>query len=402
MGGGVRIAGGLLIILSLLATPVVAEVLFAGDGQIEERLIRALMWSVSVGAFGVALFLLLVPDRARRHLEKNRSGYAISAATVALSLGAAECGLRLLGRPRRQKQTYRVKSAEFEYEVRLNEDGFRDDPFRVAKADGTRRIFLLGDSYVFGSGVKEEHNLDKLIEKSLRSETGTDHEVLNLGLPGTNPRDHLVTARAFADLEPDVIILNLYVDNDIESSRHETARGLQIVRLLRSIQLGDCMYDWIDGFDLEPKYRDMACRGDFNPWLLPRAKVGDNQRYYDQLTTRFSSQPLTRDSITGIRDLFPDCPFLLVLHPSKYQVSTEQFDELRKIGFVFERDQVVDRKLQDAIIAWAKEEEIETLDLLPALRAAPAGTYHALDDHYTAAGNRIAAAAIAEKLMPWR
>lgn len=402
MTAAVRVAGGLILLFSLLATPVVAEALFAGDGRIEERIIRALMWLVALSAGSVGLIFISFPEPARRHLRKNRAGYAVGAASFLLSLGAAECGLRLLDRADGGARVYRVESAEFDYEVRLNEHGFRDDPFSSEKPEGARRIFMLGDSYVFGSGVKARHCLDKLIEAALRSETGEKHEVLNLGLPGANPPEYLETAEELADLDPDVVILNLYVDNDIESGQQQTSRGLRIIRLLRTVHFGDCMFDWIDGFDLEPKYRDMACKGEINPWLLPRAAVGDNQRYYDELTKRFSRVPLTRESILATRDLFPQRAFLLVLHPSKYQVSTEHFDELRKIGFVFEKDEVVDRKLQDAILAWAEKEHIETLDLLPVLRAAPAGTYHTYDDHYTAAGNRLAAAAIAKKLMPWR
>ena len=113
--------------------------------------------------------------------------------------------------------------------------------------------------------------------------------------------------RRFADMDPDAVVVNVYVDNDIPlEGGDRSSGGFAILRLLQNAKLGDCAYDWIEAYDLEPKYREMACKAEINPWLLPRAKgAGDNQQYYDRIADRFERDPKTKESLLAIRDLFP-------------------------------------------------------------------------------------------------
>src|SRR5262245_16000887 len=62
---------------------------------------------------------------------------------------------------------YEVKGYEFQYQVNLNSDFFRDDEFQLKKGEGTIRIFLIGDSYVFGTGVDQNETIDKQLERRL-------------------------------------------------------------------------------------------------------------------------------------------------------------------------------------------------------------------------------------------
>jgi len=40
-------------------------------------------------------------------------------------------------------------------EVRINSEGFRGEEFEVQRADGVKRVMILGDSVVFGWGAEE-------------------------------------------------------------------------------------------------------------------------------------------------------------------------------------------------------------------------------------------------------
>jgi hypothetical protein len=137
-----------------------------------------------------------------------------------------------------------------------------------------------------------------------------------------------------------------------------------------------------------------------NPFLLKRAKVKDNQKYYDYFIDLFKTDPVTKTSILSTKNLFKSVPFLLVLFPSKYQISNKYFPELRKIGFTFGEDKVIDGGLQKAIISWAKTEKVNCLDLLPYIlkNSGHLGFYYNIDDHFTPEGNRFVAEIVSEKL----
>ena len=98
--------------------------------------------------------------------------------------------------------------------VRTNSLGFRgDEP--PTKRPGVRRIALVGDSYVFGSGVAEEETLGAVVARSL-DEAGVACDVLAFGVPGYTAKDiaRLLETRVLQQ-EPDVVV---YVNfgNDME------------------------------------------------------------------------------------------------------------------------------------------------------------------------------------------
>jgi len=73
------------------------------------------------------------------------------------------------------QRDYEVHNYEFNYTVHLNSDGFRDDEFRKKKEEGTTRVLLIGDSFVFGLGVGGNETIDKLLEKRLSSRSLSRH-----------------------------------------------------------------------------------------------------------------------------------------------------------------------------------------------------------------------------------
>ncbi|MGE0784319.1 MAG: hypothetical protein AB7S26_01425 [Sandaracinaceae bacterium] len=96
---------------------------------------------------------------------------------------------------------------------RFNAYGFRGADWSRER-DERPRVCLVGDSFVFGSGVEER---DTLSER-LAAELGHDREVevLNLGVPGHNLRSHVaLTDHAARVLLCDVIALGLTLPNDL-------------------------------------------------------------------------------------------------------------------------------------------------------------------------------------------
>jgi hypothetical protein len=100
--------------------------------------------------------------------------------------------------------------------LRTNTLGFRGPEIETSKPPGTLRLLGLGDSVMFGWGVREEEGFLWRLEEKLRElETGAKWEVVNLAVPGYNTvmELELLRERGLA-LEPDLIVLN-FVGNDL-------------------------------------------------------------------------------------------------------------------------------------------------------------------------------------------
>jgi lysophospholipase L1-like esterase len=84
----------------------------------------------------------------------------------------------------------------------------------LAKPKGTRRIVGIGDSTLFGLGVREQDAYLRQLEALCNDKSGWKVEVLNLGVPGYNSAQELemLRVRGMA-YDPDLVILG-YDHND--------------------------------------------------------------------------------------------------------------------------------------------------------------------------------------------
>ncbi|HET7294237.1 MAG TPA: SGNH/GDSL hydrolase family protein [Vicinamibacteria bacterium] len=102
--------------------------------------------------------------------------------------------------------------------VRINSLGFRGREVAPRKGPGVVRVLALGDSFVFGIGVDEEHTFTSRLESRLRDLTGQPHEVVNMGVAGYSTDQELLLFRERGlALSPDVVLL-VVCDNDFEGN----------------------------------------------------------------------------------------------------------------------------------------------------------------------------------------
>lgn len=101
--------------------------------------------------------------------------------------------------------------------VRINGLGLRGPEVRLPKPAGLRRVLVLGDSYVFGVGVDEEHAFAARLAARL-ARGGARIEVVNAGVMGYSNDQQLVLLEELgARLAPDVVVL-VMCDNDFEGN----------------------------------------------------------------------------------------------------------------------------------------------------------------------------------------
>ncbi|MFC1599549.1 hypothetical protein ACFL3T_00795 [Patescibacteria group bacterium] len=109
-------------------------------------------------------------------------------------------------------------------EIRINKLGFRDDEVLLTKYANRKRVLVLGDSFTFGMGVAKDDNFVEVLEKMLNdNDDEFQYEVVNMGSIGyTIDNEYLLLKEKGSLLNPDIILVGLFVGNDItEMQRHE-------------------------------------------------------------------------------------------------------------------------------------------------------------------------------------
>ncbi len=174
-----------------------------------------------------------------RELGKN-AGIALVA--LALGLGLAEAGLRLffpqplaerygspaaggplvaidpeLGWTLRKNVSGVTSDEAWQADLATNALGFRDVN-HGEKTAGVTRVVVLGDSFVFGSGVKQ----DEPVTRRLAALLGPSFEVINLGVPGYGTDQALLTLRRWAPrLSPDIVLAGFFWNDVMENASAE-------------------------------------------------------------------------------------------------------------------------------------------------------------------------------------
>lgn len=95
----------------------------------------------------------------------------------------------------------------------LNSDGYREREF-YPKGKGEFLIIVVGDSLVYGQGLRVENRFTNILEKKLNLLKETKVRVLNLGKCGNNIYGNFDTLNRFRQkLDPDLIVFTLYYND---------------------------------------------------------------------------------------------------------------------------------------------------------------------------------------------
>ena len=115
-----------------------------------------------------------------------------------------------------------------DFTVTVSSQGFRDRFFE-AKQPNEFRILFLGDSYTLGPGLTPDQTIPKALEARLRSQRlSKTVSVVNAGTGGFGPwQEHVTLQERGFPLDPDLVIFQAYVNNDIRDSLVKESRTLR-------------------------------------------------------------------------------------------------------------------------------------------------------------------------------
>jgi len=126
---------------------------------------------------------------------------------------------------------YSNRFGEFDTEIRLNHEGFRDTDHPLQKPANMIRIAILGDSLTEAEQVEEPQTFVRRFE-TLLNEKPSDHgnrtiECMNFGIDGYDTQQELLCYEYYVrKYKPDVVILAVYVHNDFQGNLfYETDEG---------------------------------------------------------------------------------------------------------------------------------------------------------------------------------
>lgn len=288
-----------------------------------------------------------------------------------------------------------------------NSLGYNDDEFAREKRPGTRRVAAVGDSF-FVSQVPRPQGVIARTETLLAAQ-GAPVEIFNFGIVASNIDDYRLVledeALAFA---PDLVLLGVYVGNDLRVATTQTAFDRHSYAISRA--LSD-IFERLAARKLTRtgEFRDVTRAESFDP----EAPITTRERYLESVRRELAffradgSRAVARawfDSLAGLARIATLCrargvPLAVVVQPSHPQVSRALLEEgARSAGIdPAELDVAVPQR---RLTAFLTERGVPVLDLLPAFERAarerdPDGFYLVNDTHWSVPGNEIAAREIA-------
>ncbi len=102
----------------------------------------------------------------------------------------------------------RFTTFEWDTEVKINAEGFRDDEI-LPKEQFDLRILMLGDSMTWGYGVEKEETFSEVLQQKMKAK-GVKADVINAGATSYSPTlEYLLLKNKGLSYEPEVVILNL-------------------------------------------------------------------------------------------------------------------------------------------------------------------------------------------------
>jgi hypothetical protein len=357
-----------------------------------------------VAAWGLyGLFLLLCAELALQVFYRETAGQWLwTRVSTPIYQADAHAGVW-----NRANLDYTHHTNEFSARYVTNAAGLRvaqpGREFATPKPEGVFRVMLIGASFAYGWGVDYEQTLAAQLEQRLRASGFAGErriELVNVGVPSLPEADQIAWYRAEgARYAPDLVIqlmygslvipvtqARLHVDAAGYLSRPDTTPADEVSAVLK--KSGLVFYGWI-----------LSLR------LAPSGEVAGAGRAQAQAAAFRADAPEvvhTVEHFTALRGAIAEHGGRLVVayFPLSYVVHPQDEARWRHLGVTDVAAQIAfDDAMCRALLSRGFECVNGTPALLDAARASDERLYYRLDIHWTARGNEVAAARVAEYLL---
>jgi len=270
---------------------------------------------------------------------------------------------------------------DFSYEVFFNHYGLRDK--KELKQSDTHSFFVVGDSFSFGWGVREEDRFSDQLAAMLTK------PVFNIAIPtGINGYSDLVKYARLRGATINNLVIGICMANDIRNYDFNPTKVVKPQRSASDHQ--ERLRSWIKGksalylmlsFELQK----------IKPIRLFLQKIGI-ARDANQLIALGSNKKLDREAIESS-----------VRHLQKLtkQANSSYVVIIPSLGLWRGKNQEIERQVHEAFLARLREEDdIKLIDVTAKFEASgnPQQFYFLTDPHWNERGHSIAAQAIYEYL----
>ncbi len=280
--------------------------------------------------------------------------------------------------------------------VRVNALGLRGPEVPAVPEAGVRRVLALGDSATFGDGLSEDDVFPPQLERELRARTGERWEVLNAGVTGYNTADELglLRTRGLA-LKPESVVVCFNL-NDFDYA--PVINSLGILTRDRNARAGTWSPANVSEFYLVLRWLAIMRGNAFATRpssdaasTAPAPRFGDFDRAVSTIRKRYYAQPSDDrwqtmvDSLRGLAQVTRENGLRLVIAiiPDGDQLEAPEPAPLP----------------QQKLLALCVEAALDCIDLYPAFVAAGGVGLHLDIMHPNAAGHRVVARALADRLL---
>lgn len=193
--------------------------------RLQEVMLKALpIAGILVVTVVVSLRRVFGPER----VDNQLMNLAVAMVSLVSVLLIAEFSIRqILPKWDGLGTTIAYSQTRWKRDIRVNALGYREREIDLTNAGDSFRIAVIGDSFTFGQGVREDDRFTNILQVELDKTPGI-YEVLNFSRPGAETVHHLqMLENDVLNLRPDFILLQWYV-NDVEGA-DKTGRPSPIV-----------------------------------------------------------------------------------------------------------------------------------------------------------------------------
>lgn len=315
---------------------------------------------------------------------------------------------------------HRSIAGEFEHTFVTDDLGFimRDGEPNHPVPDA-HRILMIGNSLLEGLQVSAEANMSERIEEQLTGELEEDVQVINIGIGSAHPVIYLESYEKYNEyFDPEIVVVVFYPQRDLSEPARarltdsETAQklapqeGLRVMDFLKKkgmyqicqelekrspSNLPAKIPDWdpcigLDN-DLLPQCNNYTLRG------ISLIRNNTTAIYKDEYTTldehdiQIALEPISQIAALARQN---NQQFVLIILPQKVQIPNQPGPS-QVLGI--EDETLLDStKPQDLMLEFCQDNDLECINILPAMREDPDQAYFwKYDFHLTEAGHQLTA-----------